>query len=90
MRVTNTLAPTKKIVRAILSNRGVKVLIDMDLVELYGVSTIRMNEQVKRNGERFPDDFMFLLTGEEKEEVIANCDHLKKLKFSTYLPYAFN
>ena len=64
-------------------------MIDTDLAELYGVSTSRLNEQVKRNRERFPEDFMFQLTIEEKEEVIANCDHLKKLKYSPHLPFAF-
>jgi hypothetical protein len=89
MKLKNTLMPTEKIYRAILSIRGVKVMIDTDLAELYRVSTSRLNEQVKRNRERFPEDFMFQLTTEEKEEVIANCDHLKKLKYSPYLPFAF-
>jgi hypothetical protein len=48
-----------------------------------------LNEQVKRNIRRFPDDFMFQLTAEEKEEVVANCDHLKTLKYSPQLPYVF-
>ena len=48
-----------------------------------------MNEQVKRNRRRFPEDFIFQLNAEEKAEVIANCDHLKKLKFSKALPLAF-
>jgi len=56
---------------------------------LYGVPTKRLNEQVKRNQERFPSDFMFQLTADEKAEVVANCDHLAKLKFSKSLPYAF-
>jgi hypothetical protein len=89
MQLKNTLMPTEKIYRAILSIRGVKVMIDTDLAELYSVSTSRLNEQVKRNRERFPEDFMFQLTIEEKEEVIANCDHLKKLKYSPHLPFAF-
>ncbi|PIU65666.1 MAG: hypothetical protein COS84_06620 [Armatimonadetes bacterium CG07_land_8_20_14_0_80_40_9] len=54
-----------------------------------GVSTKRLNEQVKRNIKRFPEDFMFKLTKIEKEEVVAICDHLKVLKFSSQLPYAF-
>ncbi|MEI7639008.1 MAG: ORF6N domain-containing protein, partial [Syntrophus sp. (in: bacteria)] len=49
----------------------------------------RLNEQVKRNLNRFPTDFMFQLTQEEKGEVFANRDHLKNLKFSHALPYAF-
>ncbi len=56
---------------------------------LYGVDTNRLNEQVKRNAERFPQDFMFQLDAAEKAEVVANCDHLNKLKFSKALPFAF-
>jgi len=48
-----------------------------------------LNEQVKRNKNRFPADFMFQLSAEEKAEVVANCDHLSRLKFSKALPYAF-
>lgn len=73
----------------ILLIRGQKVMIDADLAELYGVPTKRLNEQVKRNRERFPADFMFNLTAQEKDEVVANCDHLSKLKFSKSLPFAF-
>ncbi|MFC1889448.1 ORF6N domain-containing protein [Thermodesulfobacteriota bacterium] len=69
--------------------RGEKVIIDADLAEFYGVPTKRLNEQVKRNKDRFPEDFMFQLSSEEKVEVVANCDHLSKLKFSKSLPYAF-
>ena len=50
--------------------------------------TKRLNEQVKRNRERFPADFLFQLTTAEKAEVVANCDHLNKLKFSKVLPHA--
>lgn len=83
------LIPTEKIDRAILFIRGQKIMLDSDLAEIYGVKTSRLNEQVKRNKERFPHDFMFQLTNEEKQEVIANCDHLEKLKFSRTNPYAF-
>jgi len=62
---------------------------DSDLARLYGVTTKRLNEQVRRNLGRFPEDFMFPLTDEEKAEVVANCDHLSKLKFSPVLPSAF-
>lgn len=64
-------------------------MISVDLAALYGVPTKRLNEQVKRNRERFPADFLFQLTPEEKAEVVANCDHLQKLKFSKALPFAF-
>ena len=80
---------SEKIDRAILIIRGRKVMIDSDLAGIFGVKTYRLNEQVKRNRDRFPDDFMFQLTAEEKQEVIANCDHLEKIKFSRTNPYAF-
>ena len=64
-------------------------MVDADLAELYGVSTKRLNEQVRRNADRFPADFMFRLSSEEKKEVVANCDHLKQLKYSSTLPQAF-
>ena len=64
-------------------------MLDKDLAELYGVTTKRLNEQVKRNKGRFPEDFMFRLTQKEKDEVVANCDHLNKLKYSRNLPFAF-
>ena len=69
--------------------RGQKVMLDADLAELDGVTTKRLNEQVKRNRARFPTDFMFQLTAEEKAEVVANCDHLARLKFSPALPHVF-
>jgi phage regulator Rha-like protein len=69
--------------------RGTKIMIDHDLAELYGVSTKRLKEQVRRNINRFPEDFMFQLTEEEKQEVVAICDHLANLRYSPYLPYAF-
>ncbi len=73
----------------ILELRGQKVMIDRDLAELYGVTTKRLNEQVKRNIKRFPVDFMFSLTIEEKRYVVANCDHLNNLKYSPNVPFAF-
>ena len=73
----------------ILRIRGQKVILDADLASIYGVPTKRLNEQVKRNKGRFPADFAFELTPDEKAEVVANCDHLVKLKFSPVLPSAF-
>ena len=81
--------PLARIESRILLVRGQKVMIDADLAALYGVPTKRLNEQVKRNSERFPPDFMFTLTAQEKAEVVAICDHLGKLKFSKTLPFAF-
>jgi len=73
----------------IFTIRGQKVMIDRDLAELYGVPTKRLNESVKRNIERFPNDFMFQLTDDEQKELVANCDHLKNLKYSYQNAYAF-
>jgi len=75
--------------KSILEIRAKRIMIDSDLARLYGVSTKRMNEQVKRNQARFPADFMFQLTQAEKDEVVANCDHLRNIKFSHVLPHAF-
>lgn len=73
----------------ILTIRNQKVILDADLSGIYGVPTKRLNEQVKRNSDRFPEDFIFQLTPDEKREVVANCDHLARLKFSKSRPYAF-
>ena len=75
--------------RRILLIRGEKVIVDADLAAFYGVTTKRLNEQVKRNRDRFPEDFMFQLTRLEKSELVAHCDHLSRLKFAKALPYAF-
>lgn len=56
------LIPEKQILKIIMVVRGEKVILDSDLAELYGVETRRLNEQVRRNVEKFPDDFMFQLT----------------------------
>ena len=84
-----SIIPVGKIENRILLIRDEKVIIDADLAASYGVPTKRLNEQVKRNANRFPDDFMFQLTKSEKSEVVANCDHLENLKYSRSLPYAF-
>lgn len=77
------------IMSKILLIRDTKVMIDRDLAQLYGVTTKQLNQQVKRNIKRFPSNFMFQLTEIEKEQVVANCAHLEKLKFSSTLPYVF-
>jgi hypothetical protein len=64
-------------------------MLDADLAELYGVATKVLNQAVKRNAERFPEDFVFQLSLDEKAEVVTICDHLPRLKFSPTLPYAF-
>ncbi len=83
-------SPIHLVRSSILVLRGQKVLADIDLAIFYGVTTKRLNEQVKRNPDRFPSDFMFQLTADERREVVANCDHLsRKLLFSRTLPFAF-
>src|SRR3990172_8447938 len=84
-----TIIPIGQIEQRILLIRGQKVILDTDLAGLYGTTTKRLNEQVKRNRGRSPEDFMFQLTKKEKAEVVAICDHLAKLKFSPVLPNAF-
>jgi len=83
------LIAVELIATRIFEMRGKKVMLDRDIAFLYGVSTKRLNEQVKRNIKRFPADFMFQLTFIERDEVVAKCDHLQSLKFSYQLPYAF-
>ena len=77
------------VINRILQLRGQRVMLDADLADLYGVETRALNQAVKRNLDRFPQDFMFQLNAEEKVEVVANGDHLVKIKYSPSLPYAF-
>ncbi len=69
--------------------RNKRVMLDRDLALLYGVTTKRLNEQVKRNRKRFPEDFMFQLTRAERNELVAICDRFNTMKHSTTLPYVF-
>ena len=85
----NVLVPSERVAQLILLLRDQKVIIDADLAALYGVPTKALNQAVKRNQERFPEDFMFQLSPVEKAEVVTNCDHLAHLKFARTLPYAF-
>lgn len=85
----NAIIPIERIEKTILVLRGRKVIVDADLAELYGVPTKAFNQAVKRNRDRFPPDFMFQLTPEEKHELVTNCDHLSRMKFSPSLPYVF-
>lgn len=80
---------TQPIENLIFEIRGHQVMLDRDLAMLYGVTTSRMNEQVKRNIARFPESFRFQLTAAERDEVIAKCDNLQKMKYNPSLPYAF-
>lgn len=89
MAKTTAIVPVERIETRILLIRGHKVMLDADLAAVYGTTTKALNQAVKRNADRFPPDFMFQLTRREKNEVVTNCDHLQKLKFSPALPYAF-
>jgi hypothetical protein len=85
-----TLAITSTALAAhILTLRRLRAMLDAERANVYGVTTRRLNEQFKRNRERFPSDFAFQLTPFEKAEVVADCDHLRRLKYSPALPYAF-
>ena len=83
------LSGQEEIAQLIMNVRGMQVMVDRDLAVLYGVETKRLNEQVRRNIERFPERFRFQLTKEETNELVANCDRLKALKHSTVTPYVF-
>ena len=88
--MTKTLVPANTPIDSrILVLRSQRVMLDADIAGLYGVTTSRLKEQIRRNRERFPHDFMFQLTRTEKAQVIAKCDHLQRLKFSAVLPVAF-
>lgn len=69
--------------------RNQQVILDSDVAELYGVETKRINEVVSNYPEKFPDGYVWELNGTEKNEVVENCDHLQKLKFSPQLSKAF-
>lgn len=69
--------------------RGQKVMLDRDLAEMYGVEVKRLNQAVKRNATRFPEDFMFRLTQDENNFLRSQFVTLEKGKYSKYPPYAF-
>jgi phage regulator Rha-like protein len=72
----------------IISLRNTKVILDSDVAQLYGVATMRINEAVKNNPDKFPEGYLFELNAEEKKELIENFDNLK-VKFSPAMPKAF-
>jgi phage regulator Rha-like protein len=83
------IMPIGKIEQAILLIRGEKVILDADLAAIYGVPTKRLNEQIRRNMYRFPDDFMFQLTKEEAESLRSQIATSKGRGGRRYAPYAF-
>jgi hypothetical protein len=88
-RMGKLTASAEMIAGHILMVRGQRVMIDHDLARLYKVPTKALNQAVKRNAARFPSDFMFQLNAKEKNEVVTNCYHLRRLRFSPVLPYVF-
>lgn len=86
----STVVPTERIENKIYFLRGKKVMFDKDLAELYGVTTKRLNEQVRRNNSRFPKDFMFQLTKEESlRSQFATLEKQGRGRYSKYLPHVF-
>jgi len=86
---SDKLIRVSEIQNRIFTIRDSQVMVDRDLAEMYAVTTKRLNEQVKRNIDRFPSSFRFQLSIEEKNELVANCDRFEKLKHATVLPYVF-
>ncbi len=87
---SSELVPIEFVANKILLIRGQKVMIDSDLAEFYQIATMRLNEQVKRNHDRFPPDFMFQLTTPEYEYLISQFAISKKGRGGRRtLPYAF-
>jgi phage regulator Rha-like protein len=85
----NEIIPQEIVEQRIFLIRKQRVMIDRDLAELYSVETKHLNRQVKRNIGRFPAEFMFLLTNDEKNELVTICHRFKTMKHSSAMPYAF-
>ena len=83
------LIKTDEIHSKIYTIRGKQVMLDRDLAVLYNVQTKVLNQAVKRNKERFPENFSFQLTLSEKYELVTNCDRLTNLKHASVNPFVF-
>ncbi len=90
MPTSKSLIPVERIEKSILLIRGHKVMLDKDLATLYEVKPIALRQQVRRNMDRFPDDFMFQLTQEEVDVLVSQNVILSKRSLGGYLPYVFN
>jgi len=84
-----SLVPVERIERAILLLRGQKVILNTDLAALYEVETKALLRAVKRNQDRFPDDFMFQISREESKNLRRHSGTTSSWGGSRYLPYAF-
>lgn len=87
--MSNKIPLQNSLANQIFTIRGVQVMIDRDLAEMYQVEVKRLNEQVKRNIERFPVSFRFQLNDNEKTELVAICDRFDSLKHTSNKPFAF-
>lgn len=87
--MSDQLLPDEVVMSKIYLVRDQKVMLDIDLAELYGVETRVLKQAVRRNMERFPDDFMFELNQKEKDSLRSQSVILKRGEHSKYLPYAF-
>jgi hypothetical protein len=91
MEIQNEVnVPEEIVMNKIYCIRGQKVMLDKNLAELYGVETKHLKRQVKRNRERFPEDFMFELTAEEYNSLRSQIGTLKRGEHSKFLPYVFS
>ena len=88
VKITEVI-PYERVENKIFVVRGQKVMIDRDIAELYEVETKYLNRQVRRNIERFPEEFMFRLSKDEKRELVTNCHRFESMKHSTSCPYVF-
>ena len=89
MNDTPSIKSQKEIENRIFTIRGLQVVLDKDLAEFYGVKPIRLREQVKRNANRFPNDFMFQLTESEVDFMVSHFAIPSKQSLGGYLPYVF-
>lgn len=90
--MTHIVPRPETLVPFVFTIRGERVMLSQHLAELYGVSVGALNQAVKRNAERFPDDFLFRLTRDEADAVFASRSQIVILKRGQnlkYLPYAF-
>jgi hypothetical protein len=88
--ISPAIIPNEVIINKIYLFRGVKVMLDSDLAELFGVETKKLKQQVRRNIERFPEHFMFELTKEENDVLRSQFVTLRHGQHSKYLPFAFS
>jgi hypothetical protein len=89
MKEKDALVATSRVSARIVEVRGSRVILDADLAEIYGVTTSRLNEQVKRNSDRFPADFMFEITRDETENLRSHFAISSSYGGRRYLPRVF-